>query len=182
MAASLSDSDESVGVPRNKKDKTGVSNSHKSPIRAHDRNHDSQCYCVLFKKSGMPKRKYMWHSIEDCTGVRTKRSIKDGMDGPIGSRNHAVQKHKKYENKRKKDMKTRKKQKKIIYSIAKKSGSRREIYKIKNIRKEASRDTYDSSEDWDSYSSLASDSSWDKERRNSGCKEMNKLDHVVKKI
>ena len=38
----------------------------------------------------MPERKYESHSAKDCTGVRTKRSIKDGMGGPIGSRNNAM--------------------------------------------------------------------------------------------
>ena len=94
-AASLSDSDKSVRVARRKKAKNGVSNSHKSPSRAHDRHHGAQCYCVLCNKAGMSERKYMLHSTEYCTDVRTKRSIKDGISGPIGSRNHAVQQHKK---------------------------------------------------------------------------------------
>ena len=99
----------------------------------------------------MPERKYMSHSTEDCTGMRTNRPIKDGMGGPAGSRNHAMQQHKKSENKWKKELKALKKQKKL-YIIAKKSGSRREIQKIKNIRKEDLKDTYYSSEDWDSNS------------------------------
>ena len=53
----------------------------------------------------MPERKYVSHSAEDCTSVRTKRSIKDGMGVPIGSRTHAVQQHKKSENKWKEDLK-----------------------------------------------------------------------------
>ena len=40
----------------------------------------------------------------------------------------------------------------ILYSIAKKSGSHREIQKIKKTRKEDLKDKYSSSEDWDSYS------------------------------
>ena len=116
------------------KAKTGVSNYHKSPRRAHDRHHGTHNYCVLYNKAGMPERKYMSHSTKDCTGVRIKRSIKDGMCGPIGSRNHAVQQHKKSESKCKKDLKALKKQKNMIYSIAKKSVSLREIKKIKKIR------------------------------------------------
>ena len=53
-SASLSDSDKSVRVPRRKKAKTGVSNSHKSPRRAHDRHNGAHSYCALCKKSGMP--------------------------------------------------------------------------------------------------------------------------------
>ena len=43
-AASLSDSDKLVRIPRRKKSKTGVSNSHKTPRRAHNRNHGAQHY------------------------------------------------------------------------------------------------------------------------------------------
>ena len=50
MEASLSDSDESMRVPRRKISKTGVSNSHKSPRRAHYRHHGAQRYRLLCKK------------------------------------------------------------------------------------------------------------------------------------
>ena len=93
----LSDSDKSVRIPRRKKANTGVSNYHKSRRRAHYRHHGAQRYCVLCKKAGMPERKYASHITEDCTGVRTKLSIKDGMGGPIESRTHDVQQHKKSE-------------------------------------------------------------------------------------
>ena len=93
--ASLSDSDKSVRVPRRNKSKTGVPNSHKPPRRAHDRHHGEHSYCVLFKKSGIPESKYMSHSTKYCTHMRTKRYIKDGLGGPIGSMTHAVQQHNK---------------------------------------------------------------------------------------
>ena len=67
----------------------------------------------------------------------------------------------------------------MLYSIAKNSGLRREIQKIKKISKEALEDTYYSSEDWDSDSQLASDSGRDKEILPAGRKEINKFDHVV---
>ena len=140
-AASLSDRNESMMIMRRKNAKTGVLRSNKSPIRAHDRHHVAQRYCVILKKVGIPERKYASHSTKDCTGVRTKRSIKDGMLGPIGSRNNAVQQHKKHENKWKKEMKSLKKQNNILYSIANKSGSRREIKKFKKIREEDSKKT-----------------------------------------
>ena len=91
--------------------------------------------------------------------MRTKRYINDIMGGPIGSRNHDVQQHKKSGKKWKKELKSFKYQNKMLYSIAKKSGSRRGIQNIKKIRKEYSKETYSSSEDWDSDSSLASNSS-----------------------
>ena len=80
-AASLSDSDESVRIPRRKKAKTGFLRSNKSPKRTHDRHHGIHSYCVMCNKAGMPDCKYTSHSAEDCTGVHTKRPIKDGMGG-----------------------------------------------------------------------------------------------------
>ena len=94
-AASLSDSNESVRIPRRKKAKTGVLNSHKTPRRAHNRHHGTHRYYILCKKSGMPERKYMSHITHDCTGMRTKRPIKDGMGRPAGSRKNGVQQHRK---------------------------------------------------------------------------------------
>ena len=65
---SLSDIDESVGIPKKKKSKTGVLRSNKPPKKAH-RNKIIQRYCAIFNKSGIPERKYKSHSDEDCTGV-----------------------------------------------------------------------------------------------------------------
>ena len=101
-SASLSIINESVSITRRKKDKTGVLISNKSPRRAHERHHGAHRYCVLYKEEVMPERKYASHSAKDCTGVRTQRSTKDGMGGPIGSRTHAGQQHKNSENKWKK--------------------------------------------------------------------------------
>ena len=121
------DSDYSASIPRRRKAKTGVLRSNKIPRRSHDRHHGVHCYCVLCKKSVMPERKYPTHSSKDCTGVRTKRPIKDGMGGTILNRINALQQYKKSENKWKTELKALKKQHKMIYIIAKKSGSRREI-------------------------------------------------------
>ena len=55
------------------------------------------------------------------------------------NRTNAVQHYKKSENKWKEELKALKKQNKIIYSIAKKSGSRREINKINKIREKVLR-------------------------------------------
>ena len=97
-AASLSDSDGSVSIPMRKKAKTGVLRSNKSPKGSHNRHHGVQHYYVLCKKAVIPERKYLLHSNKDCTDVCTKRPIKDGMGGPIGSRTNAVQQYKKSEN------------------------------------------------------------------------------------
>ena len=179
-SASLSDSNESVRIPRRKKVKNGVSNSNKPPRRAHDRRNGAHSYCVLWKKSGMHERKYESHSNKDYTGVRTKLSIKDGIGGSIWSRTHAVQQYKKSENKWNKELKPLKKQKNMIYIIAKKSYLHRETKTIKKIKSEASKKTsISSSEDWSSDSSLARNSIWDKHRRPAWRKEINKLDHVM---
>ena len=107
----------------------------------------------------MSECKYALNSAEDCTGVRNKRSIKDGMGGPIGSRTHDVQQHKKSEKIWKKELKDLKKKNKMLYTIANKSSLRSEIKNIKNIRAEASKNnSVSSSEDWDSDSPLASNS------------------------
>ena len=107
----------------------------------------------------MYESKNMLHSANDYTDMCTKFSIKDRLGGPMGSRTDAVKQYHKYEKKWKKDLKALKKQNKIIYSIAKKSGSRHDIKKIKNIRAKYSKKTSDSSsDDLDSDSSLARDS------------------------
>ena len=82
----------------------------------------------------MPKRKYTSHSAKDFTGMHTKRPIKYGMGGPMVIRTNAVQQYTRYENKWNKDMKALNKQKNMLYSISKKSGSRRDIKKANNIR------------------------------------------------
>ena len=90
--------------------------------------------------------------------MRTERSIKDGTGGTIIIRTHAVQQHKNDENKCKKELKYPKNQNKMLYSISKKYGSRREINNVKKIRAKASKKTnVSSSEYWDCNSSLASD-------------------------
>ena len=110
----------------------------------------------------------------------TNRTIKDVMGGYVGSRTDTVNQYKKSENKWKKYLKSLKKQNDMIYSIANKSGSCREIKKINKIRLKASKKYSDSSsDDLESGSSLASNSSWDIYRRNAGCQEMKRLYHVV---
>ena len=75
----------------------------------------------------------------------------------MGSRTDAVKQYKKSEKKWKKELKSIKKQKNMLYSISKKSGSRREINNIKKIRAKYSKKTCEYSiDDSDSDSSLAS--------------------------
>ena len=121
-------------IPKKNKVKTGVLQSNKYP-KKDNMHHSIHRYCVLFKKALMPERKYMSHSAEDFTDVRTNQFIKYGMLGPVRIRYDAVKQHNKSEKKWKKEIKALKEQNKMIYSISKKSGSRREIKKIRNIRK-----------------------------------------------
>ena len=67
-----------------------------------------------------------------------------------------MQQYKNFENKWKKELKAIRKQKKIIYSIAKKSGLRREIKKIR--AKYSKKTSVSSINYWGSDSSLAIDS------------------------
>ena len=101
-AASLSDSEEYVRIHNSKKSKTGVLRSKKSSRWAHDRHNCLYRYCLICKKAGMIERKYLLNIADDYTGVRTKRPIKDGIGGPMGSRTNAAQQYKKFENKWKK--------------------------------------------------------------------------------
>ena len=81
----------------------------------------------------MPEIKYMLHSAEDRKGMRTNRTINDGMVGSVVSRADTMKQYKKSENKWKKNLKALNNQIKIIYSISNKYGSRREIKNIKKI-------------------------------------------------
>ena len=76
------------------------------------------------------------------------------------NRAESVKQYKNSKGKWKKDIKSLKNQNKLLYIISKKSGSRREIKKINNIRSKASKKRRDgsidsSSEDSDSDSSLS---------------------------
>ena len=68
----------------------------------------------------------MSHIAEDYFGKRSdQKSIRYGLGGLMGSRAEVVKQYKKSKNKWKKDLKPRRKQNKILYSISKKTNSRR---------------------------------------------------------
>ena len=70
----------------------------------------------------------------------------------------------------------------MLYSITKKSGSRRELNKIKKIKaKDSKKLIYSSSDSLSSYldSPLYSDSEWDEPIQPTEHKEINKLYHLV---
>ena len=91
--------------------------------------------------------------------MRTNRSINDGMGGPVRSRTDAVKQYNKSEKKWKKDLKYLKKKNKMLYSIAKKSGSRCEIKNTKKIRSTASKKSSNSSSDDSDYDSFLANNS-----------------------
>ena len=68
--------------------------------------------------------------------------------------------------------------------MAKRTGSRHELKRIKKIKSKASNNnSYSNIDNYigasNSDSSLSSDSEWDKRRHPTECKEIDKLDHVV---
>ena len=162
-ASSRSDSEGSVRIPRNKKSRTGVLLNNKGPNKA-PKHHGSRRHCVSFNKAGMSEQKYMSYSAEDCFGESSnQKTINDVLGGPMGSRAESVTQYKRSESKWKKYIKAIKNQDKMLYSIANKSVSRREIKNIKKIRDKAFKnlcgDSRNSSSDYSDYdSSLSSNS------------------------
>ena len=99
----------------------------------------SKVLCTL-QKAGILEKIYMLHSFENCYGKSSdQHSIQEGLGGAIVNRDDAVKHYKKSEQKLRKELKALTNQNKIIFRIAKKSGSCRELNKIKNIRAKASK-------------------------------------------
>ena len=91
------------------------------------------------------KSEGMSHIYEECFGKSSdQNSIKYGLGGSMGSRADSVKQYKKFKNKWKKDLKALMNQHKIIYSIINKSGSRRELKNINNIKAKYSKKRYNS--------------------------------------
>ena len=88
----------------------------------------------------MTKQKYMLHITGGFFGKHSNhKSVKDGMVIRLGNKDEAVKQFKKFKNKWKKELKALKKQNKTLYSIFKKSGLRRELKNIKNIKAKVSK-------------------------------------------
>ena len=68
-----------------------------------------------------------------------QQTIKYLLRGPMGSRAEAVKQYKWSESKQNKEIQALKKKNKMLYSITKKYGSRRETNNIKKIRAKASK-------------------------------------------
>ena len=124
--ASLSDSNGSVRIPRNKKSGTGVLCSNKGPHNKAHKHHGTQLHCVIYKKAGMTEQNYISHIAEDCFGERkNQKTIKDVLGGPMKSRAEAMKQYNKSKIKCRKELKYLKKQNNILFGITKKSVSRR---------------------------------------------------------
>ena len=90
---------------------------------------------MLCKKTVIPKKKYKSYSSKNCFGkISDQELVKDGLVGSLGNRADAVKYYHKTEKKWKQELKSLKNQKKIIFIMANKSVSRREIKKIKKIK------------------------------------------------
>ena len=145
-ASYLSDNDRFVRIPRKKKSRTGFLRNNKGPNNRAPKHNVTQRYCVLCKKAGNHEKEYMSHSDEECFGkCSNQKKIKYGLGRPMRSRSESVKQYKNSESKWKKEFNTLKKQNKISYSIAKTSGSRREIKKINKIRYKATKKRCDGS-------------------------------------
>ena len=74
-----SESDASARVPHKKKARTGVLPIRNQQNKNAPKHIYAQCYYVLFKKAGMPDRKYKSHSSETCFGnCFDQASVKTG--------------------------------------------------------------------------------------------------------
>ena len=109
----------------------------------------------------MPEQKYMPHSSKNCCGkISDQQSVKDGLGGDLGNRTDVIKNCKKYEHKWKRELKSLKKQNKMLFSIANRSGLCREIKNIKS--RYSTKRSYSSSNssrsDSNSNYSLSSDS------------------------
>ena len=106
----------------------------------------------------MHEQKYMSHSDEEWFGKRSDhKTIKDVLGGPMGIRTESVKQYKRSKSKWKIELKDINKEKKRIYSTAKKSGSRRETKKTNKFR---TRDPKKRLNDSSNYFSYESDSDY----------------------
>ena len=156
-----SNRDNSIMVLRNKKARTGVLPSHKQHGKKTPKRHGKHCYCMLWNMTGMPDRKYKSHISRNWFGkISDQQYVKDGLGGALVNKADSIKHYKKSEQKWKMYLRSLKKQNKMIFSMAKKSGSRRYIkeIKVKSSKKCSYYSSNISSNDSDSGSSLSSDS------------------------
>ena len=151
------DSDNSIRVQRKKNEGHGVLTSQTQHGKNTPKHHGAQRYYMMCKKSGMPERKWKSHSSENFFSKRSDRaSIKDGLVGALGNWADAVKHYRKPEKKCKRELKALNKQNNMIYRMAKKYSSCREIKSTNKIKSSSSKNcsyyiSDISSSDSDSY-------------------------------
>ena len=136
--ASQYDSNELIRVPRKKRGRTGIIPNRKQQRKKTPKHNRNQCYCIIFKKAGIPDQNYILHSSYFFYKRSDQHSFKDWLGGYLGNRADSVKKYKNSEQKWKKDLKSLKNQNKMLYIIAKESGSYRALKRIKKILSKAS--------------------------------------------
>ena len=136
---------------------------------------------MIYKKVVIPEPKYKSHRSENCFGrTYDQESIKEGLGRSLGNRNYVVKKLQKSKNKWKRELRSLKKQDKILYSTAKRSRICRDMKKTKKIYTKAPNQKYSSNR-----SISSSDfgySLFNRQRVSSHpseIKEMNKLDIIM---
>ena len=94
-------------------------------------------YLIIYKNSLITENSYMSNSAETWFGnISDQKYLKKGLGGNLGNIDSAVKHLNKSEKNFKRELNSIKKQKKILYRMAKHTGSRRYLKKINNIRSE----------------------------------------------
>ena len=138
-APANSEIDMSAMLPRKKKASTGVLSNHNHRGNNPSKNNGAHSYCLLCKKNWMTASKWKLHSSKNCfENFPTRHLSKKGLGGTLGNWAAAVKQYHKSENKCKREVKPIKKYNKMIFSMAKWSGSCHELKKIKKIHAKAS--------------------------------------------
>ena len=126
--------DTSSRVLRKHKSNNGILLESKQQANKNPKNIGKPHYCVLLNKAGVPDHNWKSKNSKNYFGKRSNQvSVKVGLRGTLGNRSAAVQQYHKSEKKCKRGLKALKKQNKMLFSMSKLFGSRREFKKIKNI-------------------------------------------------
>ena len=86
-----SDSNKSARVPCKKRVSTGILTNSKQQEKNTPKHPGPQCYCMLYKKAGMPEIKYMSNISENCFVERfDQHSVKEGLVVALVNRSYSV--------------------------------------------------------------------------------------------
>ena len=133
--ANYSDSDTSPRVLWNNKSRTGMLPARKQSKNNIPKHGVIQKYFLLCKKSRTTENKYMSHSSGTWFFKRSYQEyLKKGLGGNLDKRKAAVKQFYNAKNERKRDLESLKKHSNMLYIMVKRTRSRKELKKIKNIR------------------------------------------------